>query len=558
MRRSLRLSLVALCLLVATWALVGCGTERKTAQGTASFTSYSADGTTFTVNLAGVHPDTRCINQVAYQWSEPATFYEAGQFVTAWSNVDCIAALTTSLVVPTHAGGGTLWIRLAETTSDEISGTTYLAWMSVDVPAFVAPAAPVASLFAHAAPTGEEGTLLDARLSVGRGSLSYAWSPSDCAGTTYLNGGRFVNAPVGTASISGRYEGPCTVTVTDGATGKTATATLQVTRNLLLGSGSFAFVDSPAAAVITGSHEGGANATHACVDLTNSGLFASKVVLSGLTDAVPLTVTEPGTHRISATLWAGDVNPDCAVPVPAGAVPMQTISDLYTVDALGRIATARRHERSQTFVAPSSLRFTSTKTISEGTVDRATLAVKDATMSGTFTWSTPASAKGVKRPAGAAQLGKGTFVMRSIDMVQGPSVGKASTLLGTGTVLLRGTDGTLACGTLAGGFDSSALSLSGGTRSARTLAGNVTGKQVTYVFPTAASARSGGISGMLATALDWLTGDQPADRAAKPAKKPKLVKVKPVKATGTASLQTAAKPAGLPASCKALVQYLPQ
>jgi hypothetical protein len=102
--------------------------------------------------------------------------------------------------------------------------------------------------------------------------------------------------------------------------------------------------------------------------------------------------------------------------------------------------------------------------------------------------------------------------------------------------------------------------LSGGTRSARTLAGNVTGKQVTYVFPTvpAAAARSGGASGMLAAALDWLTGDQPTERAKKPAKKPKPIKVRPVKASGTASLQTAAKPAGLPATCQALVQYLPQ
>jgi len=83
---------------------------------------------------------------------------------------------------------------------------------------------------------------------------------------------------------------------------------------------------------------------------------------------------------------------------------------------------------------------------------------------------------------------------------------------------------------------------------------------VTYVFPTvsAASARSGAVVGVLERALGWLRNDQPAKPAKKPAKKPKLPKVKPVKASGTASLQTAAKVAGLPASCKALVQYLPQ
>jgi hypothetical protein len=118
----------------------------------------------------------------------------------------------------------------------------------------------------------------------------------------------------------------------------------------------------------------------------------------------------------------------------------------------------------------------------------------------------------------------------------------------------------MACGTLAGGFDSSTITLAGGTRSARTLAGVLTGERVTYVWPTPASvaARSGGALGMLATALGWVAGDQPADRAKKPAKKPKLPKVRPVKGSGTASLQTAARPTGLPASCKALVKYLPQ
>jgi len=72
------------------------------------------------------------------------------------------------------------------------------------------------------------------------------------------------------------------------------------------------------------------------------------------------------------------------------------------------------------------------------------------------------------------------------------------------------------------------------------------------------AARSGGVTGMLATALGWITGDQPTERVKKPTKKPKLPKVRPVKGSGKANLQTAARPKALPAACKALVRYLPE
>jgi hypothetical protein len=308
--------------------------------------------------------------------------------------------------------------------------------------------------------------------------------------------------------------------------------------------------------------------TRACFDLDNSGVYSVPVAMAydgnlGVsTTLVPASLTQiaAGLHRVSATLWELGNNDTCANTTTTGNGFVQTISDVYNVDGAGAVSDARRGLRSTSFVAPSSLRFVSSKTISEGTVDKNSGMIGGATMSGSFSWSTPKSANGVQRPAGATKLARGAYVMRSISMTTGPLVGKASTLLGTGTVLLRGTDGTLACGTLAGSFDSSTLTLAGGTRSARTLAGNVTGQRVTYVFPTvsAAASRSGGVVGMLATALGWITGDQPAERAKKPAKKPKPIKVKPVKASGTASLQTAAKATGLPASCKALVKYLPQ
>jgi hypothetical protein len=334
-----------------------------------------------------------------------------------------------------------------------------------------------------------------------------------------------------------------------------------VSSTLGLRNGFFTF-DNSTSATISGSLYGiPGEATTACVDLTGAGSYSTPVALAGAnpsTGTVALTRLSPGLHKIAATLWSGGDNATCAITSTTGAV--QTISDLYTVDSAGAASAARRGVRSSSFVAPSSMRFVPSKTLAAGTFDPKSGVISGATMVGSFSWATPTSSKGVKRPVGAAKLAKGTYVMRSVDMLQGPLVGKATTMLGTGTMLLRGVDGTMACGTLAGGFDSSTITLAGGTRSARTLAGVLTGERVTYVWPTPASvaARSGGALGMLATALGWVAGDQPADRAKKPAKKPKLPKVRPVKGSGTASLQTAARPTGLPASCKALVKYLPQ
>ncbi|MEI6689489.1 MAG: hypothetical protein WCN97_09065 [Thermoleophilia bacterium] len=328
-----------------------------------------------------------------------------------------------------------------------------------------------------------------------------------------------------------------------------------------LRNGFFTFNNSTSA-TISGSYYGlPGEARTACVDLTGTGSYSTPVALAGAnpsTGTVALTRLSPGLHKIAATLWSGGDNATCAITSTTGAV--QTISALYTVDSAGAASAARRGVRSSSFVAPSSMRFVPSKTLAAGTFDPQSGVISGATMVGSFSWATPKSSKGVKRPVGAAKLAKGVYVMRSVDMLQGPLVGKATTMLGTGTMLLRGTDGTLACGTLAGGFDSSAITLAGGTRSARTLAGVLTGERVTYVWPTPASvaARSGGALGMLATALGWVAGDQPAERASKPAKKPKLPKVRPVKGSGTASLQTAARAAGLPATCQALVQYLPQ
>jgi len=567
MRSRLRPLLVTACLLAVVGVLAGCNSENSAiqvdAEGQITFGAYIDGGNTFTVQLTGAHPKGECVKEVAYIWSAPGESLSTNQInsVTQPSCSSSSFSFTGTLKIPTRSIGGTLRVRLFSSKDLGIDLTgTRVAWMEVVIPAYTAPAPapPTVVVFAHASPAGDAGPrLLDARLSTGTGALSYAWSPTECAGTSYESGGGSVAAPAGTAGVAPNYSGECTVTVTQ-AKGASASASVSVVSTRGLRNGFFTFNNSTSA-TISGSYYGlPGEARTACVDLTETGSYSTPAALTGAnpsTGTVVLTSLSPGPHKIAATLWSGGDNATCTNTSTTGAV--QTISDLYTVDSAGAV---RRGLRSSSFVAPSSMRFVPTKTLTEGTFNPETGVISGATMVGSFSWTTPKSSKGVKRPAGAAKLAKGTFVMRAINEMQGPSVGKASIMLGTGTMLLRGTDGTLACGTLAGGFDSSAITMAGGTRSARTLAGVLTGERVTYVWPTPASvaARSGGVLGMLATALGWVTGDQPAVRASKPAKKPKLPKVRPVKGSGTASLQTAAKPAGLPAACKALVQYLPE
>jgi len=578
MFRSTRLVIAVALLLGCGLLVTSCGTTRQVpATGTATLTRTSASELRITpVALGLVDLGAKVSSIDVYINDYPVRSVSAKSLGVADES-----AWYEAFTVPLAFGlpkASRIGLRLnGRGNSDEIFGW---ALQNAFVPSFEpsTPDPPVAVVFAHASPTGDAGTLIDARLSTGVAPLRYSFSPAACAGTSYGNGGSSSSAPsgpsdptpTGTAwlTFSGSASAiSCNVTVTD-ALGQYGSASVVASHVAGWQNGFFTFGNSQTV-TITGSESGSlgsgsssapGGATTACVDLTGAGMYTTPVQLAGnpATGTVALTSLSAGLHKIGATFWSGGVNATCVRSSPVFAD--QTISDVYTVDAAGGIS-ARRGVRASPFIAPSSLRFVSSKTISEGTFDVKSGVLAGATMSGSFSWSTPKSSKGVKRPVGAAQLANGTYVMRSINMLQGPSVGSASILLGSGTMLLRGSDGTLACGLLSGGLGTSTLTLAGGTNAARTLAGNVTGKEVTYVFPavpTAAGARSGGVSGVLATALGWLTGDQPSQRVKKPAKKPKPVKVRPVKASGTASLQTTARAAGLPATCQALVQYLPQ
>ena len=557
------LPLIAGALILVSGALLsGCGsTTYNQSSVTATYDAAANTSYTYAINLQATLPSGHCLDWISYTWSKPV------REATVWSRpaaVACIPGPVQQVVrVPKLTGGGTLHLRVhtREHLPYGSGGDQDHSWsQAIVIPAagggLSTPAAgggvstPVAAvLFAEHSPAKDANTKLDARQSTGTAPLTFVWS-AGCNDTTGLAAGL-----ARIAVVANVFPSSCTVRVTD-ATGATASATAALTENPdITRNGAITFpsgTQAQLASAMTTGFTVPLESDLACVDLDGGTSFRTFVtigtgVAGSLTGRVALTVLTPGVHRISAALYTDPFNTHgpwndakCAsITNPtANSDYIQTVSALYSVAADGSVAAARRGGRATTaFVAPSSLRFVSTKTITEGTADKFG-ALTGATASGTFSWATPKTSKGIKRPAGAGEVAKGTYVMRSISMSPGPKTGASSLLLGTGTVLLRGASGTLACGTIAGTFDSSTLTLTGGTGRARSLAGVVIGKPIGYVIPKPVK--------------------KPTKQPTKKPAKARPAKVKPVKARGTATLQTAAKATALLAACKALVQYLPR
>ena len=550
-RRRLLLVLAVVLLASSSVVLSGCSNFfTGTTQLTASYDATASTSSAYSVNVTASSGKGMgfCISSINYQWSDEATERQG------WASAglpQCLTSVQRVLKIPTRAGGGTLRVHVVAFDSVPLWPDRDDTWSApIVIPAALATPGSTttttlaAVLFARQSPTYSGGTIIDARQSTGTAPLSYSWS-TGCNDTVGLD--------VGTARVISGFPRTCTVQVTDG-TGATASASVALTMDPdIVRNGSISFPSGTQAEIASVTKIGvpfNLESELACVALDGGTAFRTFVSIGtgaagSLTGRVPLTALTPGVHRISAALFTDPLNANgpwndakCAtITSPATTAGyMQTVSALYNVAADGSVSAARRGGRTTTgFVAPSSLRFVSKKTITEGTFDKLG-AIVGATASGTFSWGTPKASKGVKRPAGAANLAKGTYAMRSISMSPGPKTGASTLLLGTGTVLLRGASGTLACGTISGTFGSSTLTLAGGSGAAGTLAGVVTGKPIGYVFPK-----------------------PPKKPTKKPSNKPKPkpAKLKPVKAAGTATLQTAAKATALPSACQALVQYLP-
>ena len=346
-----------------------------------------------------------------------------------------------------------------------------------------------ANLFTHASPAGEAGTIIDARLSSGGANpYTYAFTPSNCAGTNAPSSGPPL--PNGEASVAPGFSGTCTVTVTD-AKGTTSTASVPVTAGFSGNTGSFSFSNGSATISVTNLVSGGT----ACVDLSGGANYQTQVPLVwnayplAAEGSVGLLATTPGIHEITAQIYSNS-NENCANPNSQDL--LQTIADLYQGNGAAllsarRAATAHGIQllaaHPKRYTARSSLRFAPKKTVKVGTENLALGQFKGGIVNGAFTWTSPRRAKGITRPAGLSALVHGTYVMQSNAMYFGPPRGDATALIGTGTVLFRGIGNSYECAQITSTLDGSVLTLLGGQGASAKLNGSVTTATVTYKLP---------------------------------------------------------------------------
>jgi hypothetical protein len=151
---------------------------------------------------------------------------------------------------------------------------------------------------------------------------------------------------------------------------------------------------------------------------------------------------------------------------------------------------------------------------------------------GTFTFKTPAAAKKVKRPAGLADLARGTYVARSDNAtVSGTETAGKALYTGQSTVLLRGRSGTLACLTSDASIASTIVTMRGGTKNAGRLVFTTVLTQTPFTMPT----------------VEEFIRQQAANTPPT---------VKPINGKGPVSASTGKKARGLNGTCKSLQKYL--
>lgn len=301
---------------------------------------------------------------------------------------------------------------------------------------------------------------------------------------------------------------------------------------------------SPITATAAGVSGTGGFDTVACVDANEDGVYGDPVAnwssVPYANNEVLLT-SQPwnnrggvnvrfvapvtaGWHVMRAIVWDPSMmTAGCATPLLASV--HETPGVLSQLAALYYVSTGGEQGRqSGGFTAKTALRLGAGAAVAEGTLtSQAT--ITGLVMRGTYRLPTPATSKGVKRPAGLAAIAAGDYVIRT----EGVSITGTSDWIGPATMLMRGRDGTLACHAVVGDPGKSSLTLLGGTGQAGRLVMTSTGP-----------------------ALKMTGGKPPANPSAA-----KKAKGKPSSFRGSVTASTGTKSRALPATCSSLKRYLP-
>lgn len=476
------------------------------------------------------------------------------------------------LTLPETPGTYIFYARIRSGEEDPAYGTMYTyidkEWtIEVATPAPAAAANPVARFFPDQAPADKDvPAFVDGRLSsdpLGQ-ALTYAWD-LDGDGTygDPTDGGTGQTPPAGTAYVSTaamnqtwlrrtQYQPVgLKVTAADGRSA-TTTGTMRITTGI--GGGSYLYTPAPhvhapntpivpeivlAPGIAAGIGTG--NALTICLDADGDDVFGDggPVVVATAPSPLeapillPATVANPATgfHRISATLWRNDFNQDCAITSGDTFENRETRPLAQVVSTVYETSAAAARKGAKQYRARATLRTTGAVPVAVGSVNAKGNA-QGVIVRGTYSFRPPARGNGVKRPAALAAFRGGPYVLRvgeaSMGLVRQAG---AFPIVGTSTMLLRGSGGGLACLAVVGRDTSSAYTLLGGTGPAARVSMTVTAPAVPY----------------------------PNGRAKPPADiNPKKVKQSgATRGSGTVVASTAKRARPLPAACRPLVRHLP-
>jgi hypothetical protein len=417
------------------------------------------------------------------------------------------------------------------------------------------PLAPVASLFSHDSPAARgpgplEPTILDARQSTGS-AVTYSWDsngdgtygdnpmggwtdrPAPADGTAYLPQAALAGASV---SPAGK--------VTD-ASEQSSTATVAVPTwdqgagGLVVGASSGQISLTPAIGTLP------ADAHYACIDIGDDGTYDTElpqlfVMVSSLapTGFYPyLAPSWSGVKRVRVAFFADDPTPlvdrgPCNSPAPLARV-LSTHMELVngsTKAAMERGAHATA--KVKRYTGSARVRLTGGAVLNPGT--QTGTSVTGVVNRGRYTLRTPARGGGVARPAGIAAFASGDFASSS-NASFGVSDAGLTSLIGTTTMVIRGTGKALACIKVAQTDSSTIWTVMGGTGAARTLRMVLNGGATLNSLVTAAVPVNAAVSGKGTSATKALS---------------------PVSASYKINASSGAG-RGISSACRALVKRLP-
>jgi len=400
--------------------------------------------------------------------------------------------------------------------------------------------APTASLFSHDSPAAQgpapvKPTIVDARQSTGTG-LTYSWDTNGdgtfgdapqggwtdvappAAGTAYLPASVTL-AP----SVSPRVK----VTDTDG---KTATATISIPT---WDQGAGGLVVDPVAGQsgqikltpdigTLPPDRGGTPSSrppapdYACIDVGNDGSYETNPPLWFQEVLVWLPT---GFEGINVNRWTGAkpvrvaffkasptdfTPPTCAAPA-ADATLMSTHIEMVNGDTKQTMERGGRtlaKAKPKAYAAKARVRLTGGAVIAPGTQEGTS--VKGVVNRGRYSLKAPAKGGGAVRPAAVTLFAKGDFASTS-DATLSLTEDGSTSLVGTTTMVIRGSKKALACFTVAQTGTSTIWTMTGGTGAARTLRMGLTGGPTLNSSVTAAVPEGTKVTGKGASASMALT-----------------------------------------------------